>query len=482
MRSAKVNYLYNLAYQLLNVLMPLITAPYVARVIGATGIGISAYYNSLAGYFAAAGMLGLSNYGCREIARAQKDRDKMNKVFSGLFYLQLITCFLMIAAYIVYIIFFCKENMLLAWIYVLPIVAAMININWFFWGIEQFRITVTRSFAIKIITFFAILLFVRHSGDLWKYNIIMVLGIFLGNVPLLFLSRKYVSLVHVEGREIFQHLKPNLMLFVPIIGTMLYRSIDKIMLGNMLGFNEVGYYENADKIINICLGCITALGQVMMPRASQLISEGKKKESNLVAKKSFQFTTWFSSIILFGLLSVADMLVPLFFGQDFLASIDVLKVLSVSFLFLAWSNVVKTQIVMARKKDNIYIKSTLYGAGINIALNACMIPLFQGVGAAFATMITEGFVFFYITWQVRDEFQTSKVIKSSAQYLVIGAVMYVGVSLIGKHLSVSVSNLVLLVCSGGIIFLALNILLIVMGKDEFLSLAFGEVKNKLCKK
>lgn len=376
-KSAKFNYIYNLLYQVLNVLMPLATAPYLSRVIGPLGVGIFSYSNSMACYFGMVGMLGLTNYGSRSIAQCQGDHKKLNRTFSSLVYMQVALSFIMCILYAFYVAFIVQDNKLISWIQGLVVSTSLINLNWFFWGLEEFKITVTRSFIVKIINFICIFIFVRNNQDLWKYTLIMALGTFASNIPLVFLTKKFVRLVKIPFKEIWHHFIPNVILFIPFLSTTLYRTIDKVMLGWFTDYKQVGYYENADKIIVVCLGCVTALGQVMMPRASNLIAKGKMKESNILLHKSFNFTTIFASAIAFGLIAISDYFVPVFFGNSFLETIPVLVILGVTFIFLSWSNVLNTQVLMARSQDKIFLIATTAGAVFNTIMNGLFVPLLK---------------------------------------------------------------------------------------------------------
>lgn len=466
--NTKINYIYNVAYQILNVLMPIATAPYVARTIGADGVGIGSYYSTVAGYFATFAMLGLTNYGSRTIAQCGERRHEQNKVFSSLFYMQIIMCVIMGLLYTGYIFLFIKANIAMASLYGLTIVASAINLNWYFWGIEEFKITVTRSFVVKIVTFISIFVMVKDTNDVLLYNAILVIGNFLGNMPLIIIAPKYVKLVSVSFRDVWRNFKPNVMLFIPIIGATLYRTVDKVMIGLMINFQEVGFYENADKIINICLGCIIALGQVMMPRSSNLLSTGKIDESKRLLEKSFRFSSLFSSAITFGLLSVSSIFIPIFLGDNFEDSASILSILSLSFLFLAWGNVLKTQVIIAGEKDDIYIKATFLGLIINFSLNSILIPIMKGDGAAIATVITEGCVFIYLAFKIKQDISVGKMLKQSFPYLAVGFVMMIIVFIIRIQLDINIFSLIILICIGGVIFIIGCLILAFGFKDDLL--------------
>lgn len=465
-RSSKFNYIYSSAYQILNLLMPLATAPYLARVIGPSGVGIYSYTNVMAGYFAMFGLLGLTNYGSRTIAKCRDNQDKMNKTFSSLVILQVSLCLFVSILYTGYIITFVKDNLLISWLQIFVIFSSLINFTWFFWGIEEFKITVTRNFIVKIINFLCVFIFVRESEDLWKYTLIMAIGTFVGNLPLVFILKKYVKFVPVNIEDILKHLRPNLILFVPILSTSLYRTIAKLMLKWMAEYAEVGYYENADKIINICLGFVTALGQVMMPKASYLMEIGKIDECNRLTKKTLKFVTLLSSAIAFGILAVAKDFVPLFFGEAFVKTTPVLMILAPCFMIIAWSNVIKTQILMAREKDSIYVGATILGVICNIILNCGFISMYQATGAAIATLITEIVVLIYIVIRIKTTFSIVDSLKQSMPYIIIGLIMLFSVKIFNIITPSGINGLIISIFIGGAIYILSVIIWGILSHDE----------------
>lgn len=334
----------------------------------------------------------------------------------------------------------------------MPVLATIINLTWFYWGLEEFRITVTRSIFIKFITIACIFLFVKEKSDLWKYSLILSAGTFCGNIPLFLLLKKYVKFVKVDIKDILVHIKPNLILFIPALSVSVYRTMDKIMLGWLSTYSSVGYYENIDKIINICLGFITALGQVMLPKSANLVAKGKIDESNRLIVKSFKFSTLFCSALVFGLMSISDVFVPVFFGKEFMPSIDILMLLAPNLFLLAWGNVLKTQFLMPRGKDMAYIISTLLGAIINTIINIALIPKFSGIGAAIGTICAEFFSLMYILYVIKFDFDITKFIVS-IKYIFAGIVMMFGVVVIKQFVAVSLTGLIILIVSGAIIYI-----------------------------
>ena len=287
--SVTKNFLYNVTYQLLLIILPLITTPYISRVLGSGGMGTYTYTYTIANYFMLAAMLGVKNYGNRSTAAVRDSRQLLSRTFWEIYGLQFLCSAVVLAFYLIYILAFVRENRIIALIQGIYVLSGLLDISWLFFGVEQFRITVTRNIVIRLINLACIFLLVKDRGDLWIYTLIMTLGIALSQGYLWLYIRRIVDWYRPKLRDLRRHVLPELILFVPIIAVSLYTMMDKVMLGAMSTMNQVGFYEGASKILNIPLGVITALGTVMLPRMSNLAAKRKVRESGKYIYNSMIF-------------------------------------------------------------------------------------------------------------------------------------------------------------------------------------------------
>ena len=265
-KSITKNYIYNLSYQILIIFLPLITTPYVSRVLGAENVGIYGYTLSIVTYFVLFGALGISMYAQREIAYVQSDIKERSKIFFEIIIFRFITMFVSI---FLYYIFFVNGNNYQNYYFILimELVSTCFDISWFFQGLEEFKKTVIRNIIVKLISFICILVFVKTKNDLSIYILIYVLSNFIGNMSLWMYLPKYIEKIKINELNIFKHLKPTLWLFIPQIAMQIYTVLDKTMIGTIIeDKSEVGYYEQAQKIVKLCLTLVTSLGIVMVPR------------------------------------------------------------------------------------------------------------------------------------------------------------------------------------------------------------------------
>lgn len=423
MGKVKKNFVYNLIYQILILVIPLITAPYLARTVKADGVGIYSYTYSIVYYFMLLTMLGVNNYGNRTIAKVREDKEKRSKEFWGIYALQLIIGIIMLVLYFGYVMIFNNAYKNIAIIQSLFIISAMFDINWFFFGMEEFKKTITRNTFIKIGNVILIFALVKSPDDLWKYTLIMSGMMCLSQFILWGFLRKKIKFVKIGLKDIIKHIKPNLVLFIPVIAVSLYKMMDKIMLGKIANVTEVGFYENAEKIIGIPMTLITALGTVMLPRISNIIEKGEINKVNDYISKSISFVMFMSLAMCAGLISVGYNFAPIYFGVEFQKTGILIMLLSITLPFLSFANVIRTQYLIPAEKDKIYIVSVSLGAVSNLIMNILLIPKLESVGACIGTVTAEFIVMFYQAFAVRKKIQISKYIKNIIPFVLKAGVM-----------------------------------------------------------
>ena len=421
--NIKKNFIYNSLYQLLIIMIPLITTPYLSRVLGAKNTGVYSYSYAIATYFVLFIMLGLNNYGNRTIASIRYDNKILSKEFWSVYALQLICGLIATFVYVCYTILF--SNNIMTWILLIYVISGIIDINWFFFGMEQFKITVTRNTVIKIISTLLIFLLVKDSGDVYIYALISVMGTIIGQCVLWVYLARFVHMEKIGIGDIVKHIKPNLILFIPVIAISLYKYMDKIMLGALSSMSEVGYYDYSERVIQVPMALINSLGTVMLPKMSNVISKGERERADRYMLDSVIFVIAIVSIVCFGLMGVSDIFVPIFLGNNYYICIILFNILLPSCLFLGVANVIRTQYLIPMKRDKEYIISVFLGSIVNFVINYSLISGKGSVGAAIGTLFAEMTVCVYQVYSVKEEVKIFKMIKMASPFLVAGIVMYV---------------------------------------------------------
>lgn len=247
------------------------------------------------------------------------------------------------------------------------------------------------------------------------------------------------------------HLRSELLLFIPVIAVSLYKMMDKVMLGQMSTITQVGYYESTEKIINIPLGVITALGTVMLPRMSNLVAKGHAKESRQYIYNSMLFAVFLASAMCFGIAGTASDLVPVFLGKEYLPCILLLQAMAPTVLFIAWANVIRTQYLIPNKMDRSYIISVVLGAIVNLVINGLLIPRLDAMGAVIGTICAEGSVCLCQTLMVQQELEIKRYLRDALPMLLIGAGMLILVVTVSR-LADNPIVLLLEIVAGGIFY------------------------------
>lgn len=429
MKSVNKNFIYNSVYQLLLYLIPLILTPYISRTLGANNIGVYSYTYSIVYYFMLATLLGINNYGSRNIAQCSEDRNKIKDTFSTIYGLQVRVGIIMLIVYNIIVFVVMKKYFLIALIHNFFLLSAVFDINWLYFGLEKFKVTITRNVIIKILSLICVFAFVRSKNDLWIYTLIMSLSTLISQLYLFILLKKYADIRRASFKEAIVHLKGCLILFVPVLAYSIYRVMDKTLIGAIASTYELGLFDNSEKIINIPISILTAMGTVMLPYMSK-----QAKDKSLIEQKilsSFEMCFCFMVAMMFGLLAISDDFSIIYFGSGFEKCGEIIKLLVPSILFTSIANVVRTNYLIPLKKDNIYVISTIIGAIINLVINVILIGKYGALGACVGTTAAEFSVMFYQIICVRKEINLKNVFKIMLKYLLKGLVMYLIIVFIG---------------------------------------------------
>lgn len=395
--SIKVNYLYSIANTFIGLLFPLVTFPYVSRVLEPSGLGLYNFLNSIISYVTLFAGLGISLYATRKIAQHRDSLIERSKLTVEVFLLNVVTTFIAYSA--VFILDLClpriSEHRELFYVMSIGIILGPLSVNWFFQGIEDFKYITIRSLLVKCLSFVLLLTCVREKDDVIIYAIVAVIASVGNNLFNVIHLRKYISLHCFDWHtlRIWRHLKPSLVLFLLNIIISIYVNLDSAMLGFIKDDIAVGYYSIAGKLSHITLSMITTLGVVLLPRFSYLIKQNKIEEFDALARKSMDFTIGICLPIVAGFVTLAHPIVVTLFGEQYLNSILTLQIISPIILFASLTNVLGIQILYPKGKENVVILSTLGAAIVNFTLNWFLIPIYSQNGAAFSTAVAELIVF-----------------------------------------------------------------------------------------
>lgn len=447
MRLVK-NYLYNVGYQILILLIPLITVPYVSRVLGPEGVGINSYTTSIASYFVLFGAIGTNMYGNRTIAYVRDDKEKMSKAFWEILILRFITSGVSIIIFLAFAFFIAKDYKIYYIGQLFLLLSNFIDISWFFMGIEDFKKTVTRNTIVKILSVILIFTFVKSENDILLYIFILNISSFIGNLTLWTYLKKIIISIPFNEIKILHHFKGSMHLFLPQIAIQIYLVLNKTMLGSLYSVQSTGYFDNADKIVKVVLSVVTASGTVMLPRVANTFAKGDIEKVKKYLVVSLDLMTAIAIPCMFGLAGIAKVFSPIFYGQEF-SGIEILIItLSPVVVFIAWSNAIGNQYLLPTNQMKIYSASVIFGAVINFLLNLFLIPKFGAIGACISTVCAEFCVTFYQYCKIRKEITMKQNFINIIKYMVSGFIMLLVLNFLESKVSVAVSGLIIMVFAG----------------------------------
>lgn len=445
------NIVMNLIYQLLAIITPLILTPYLTRTLGSQGMGIYAYYYSIASYFGLFSMLGVTLYGNRTIAKAENEIDR-TKAFYEIYGIQAMASCLSLFAYILYTIIIC-ENLWISWMFAILVLSNLFDINWFFFGIEEFKITVARNTLIKIFSIVLVYFIIKDNNDVELYALITSFSTLITNIFLFYNLKNRICKVNIKELNLHKHIRNIFIFFIPVITVSIYNIMDKIMLGNLSDMNEVGFYECSEKVKNLPMSFVTAIGTVMLPRISNLFGNGKVGEGRLYLEQSLKVSMCLVAPICFGMMAVAREFVPLFYGEGFERCADIYQYLLLSCIFLCFAQNVKTQCLIPENKEKIFIISTIVGAITNFVLNLILIPIYASVGAAVGTLGAEIAVCSYQCIKICKDIPVRKYIFNVVPYIAISIFMYVFIKQMPAFFVGNLPNMIVKVTIGSILYI-----------------------------
>lgn len=477
MKSIKRNLIYNAILKVTAVVFPLITAPYISRVLEPDGLGLFNFATTYAGYFALVALLGIPQYGIRKVSASRKDLSKLQDVVSELMTLSFLVTAGVCLVYFATLFFIgeFRENYLIFLVAGIALYLAPLKVEWFFSGMEEYGFITLRAIIIRTLSIVAMFLFVKTKSDLIIYVGISALSTVLTDVWNLTKMYKLGVRPHFKVKGIKKHLHPVLLLFSASIAISVYTVLDTVMLGFMSDYSQVGYYSSTSHLSKTLLALVTSLSVVAMPRMSYYKEEGNNKELNNLANKSLLFVSFFAIPMVIGIICLSPTFVPLFFGDKFYEAIIPLQIICLLIVAIGMNNITGVQILVALGYDKQFLYSVLTGTVCNFTMNMLLIPKLGAVGAAIASVTAEFLILFVTAIFVKKNTdirfnQLSDIVKS-----LIGSIILIPIFLL---LNLAINGWLLVVVFpivGGLFYIAVQAIM----KHTSYKLFIGTVKNTL---
>ncbi len=476
-KSIGENYIYNLMYQLMAILIPLVTTPYISRILGATAIGDYSYTSGIVSYFGLVAATGTVNFAQKKIAVYENDIKKRSILFWEILLFRLICSIFVLIGYSIFIFNYMSQYRTLYIIQYFTVFSWLADISWYFQGTENFKITSVRNTIVKLGGTILIFLFVKEKSDLWLYTLIMSAMMLCGNLTMWHYVRKEIIWPGISQIHILKNTGMIIELFIPVISIQLYTVLDKTMLGTLCNTTEVGYYAQAEKIVKLALTVLNALSAVLLPRIAILYANKDIKKIREYYKKTLNFIFMLALPMLVGCILLADAFVPVFFGKGYDDVINLLKLESSLFIILSLGQVFGNFLIPMNKQRDFTIAVTV-AALVNISFNYIFIKT-MGMGAMGAVMasvlaecVSSGIQF----CAIREILKGKYILQILGKYLFPAAIMGIFIYSIGLMIG-GIRFLIVGMLGGEFVYIGI---LIIMKNDvifECLEKALMKIKK-----
>lgn len=477
-KSIKFNFIMNFILTVSNFLFPLITFPYVSRVLLPEGTGKVAFALSIVSYFTIFASFGVATYGIRAIAQVRDDKERLSKTMHELLFINIISMTIVYVALAIAILVvpkFAMEKELFG-VTSLFILFTIVGVEWLYKGLEKYQYITIRTIIFKIASLFLVFLFVKEKSDYIIFAFISIFAIVGSGVLNLINSRKLINYTLYSEYEFKKHLKPMFVLFLTSMAIAIYTSLDEGLLGLLSSPEQVGYYNAAVRVKGILFTLITSLGVVLLPRLSYYVENHMETEFHEALAKSTNFIIVIAASVVIFFTLFAKETILILAGENYVASIIPLQIVVWALILSAITNILGIQILLPLKKDKQLLFSVLCAATVDVIANFLLVPKLAAVGTALSVIAAELSV---LIVQIIILRQYIKILFSGLQLhkIIIALLIAIACALFVREIVVNTSTLIIFLCSSSVFFLAYFIILLLL-KEKFIMYVYHTIYTK----
>lgn len=438
-----INFIYNTSYQILTLLLPFITIPYVSRIFSPEGLGIYSSTLSTSQMFSIIGMFAVGAYGVKEIASNRDDKIKLSEKFYQIRYMQKTTMIISIILYYIFFVFINKgENRLFYIIQSIHLLSSLVDISWLFIGLEEFKKTVIRNVLVKLGSLSLIFILVKKPTDLLLYTFILAISMFLGNASMWIYTKGILNKNIKKVKNLRLNIIMAFTLLVPQVAYQIYTSFDRTILGVVNSMEAVGMYDQSQKIVRMAVGIVTSLSLVMLPRITNMISNNKTKdEINELLRKSLNLTLFISLGCTFGLIAINKNFVPWFYGNEYLDVSKLLNITSVVCVLTAVGGFLSNQYAIPKGNKKAYMIPIVSAAIVSIVLTTLLGKKLGAVGACISIVITESIALVLRIVFLRKDLNYKYLFSDLYKFVISGIFMFISIKISRNLLNLN-SNII----------------------------------------
>lgn len=476
-KKLKKNIIYNALYQVFTVILPIFTMPYLTRTLSEEQIGINSYSLSIVQIFILISFFGINNYASREIA-SENDKNKRNEEFWSIWIIQILFSILSFIALNLFNIYFIKENNMIFFIQSFLVLINMMEISWFFIGIEELKKIVIRNTVIKILMTTSIFVFIKNKEDFYLYILINIITSLVGNIVLVKYLKTYITIARINKQRVIYHLSKSWKFLIPQFSALIYTSLDKVLLGSFAGMTEVAYYDQSRRITGIMVALISSVGVALLPKTTNLVKENNKKEFENLLTQVFNNVFFISIYIVLGIISVSPNFVNWFFSKEYSGIIILMQIVSPIVIFIPIATILWNTILIPNKLDNIAIKSSVYCALISIILNILLDKNLGALGAIISLLIVEFYGMSYRIYYSRKYYNFKTFIPMISKYMSAAILGYTFTIPLNNVMQSNIISTLII----GIVFSIVYFLTLVILKDTLVLNYIKRINIRLIKR
>ena len=477
-KSIKKNFIMNAILTMSGFIFPIISFPYISRVLGPEGTGPVRFATAVVTYFGMFAQLGIPTYGVRACARVRDDRDSLSRTVHELLLINLVMCVIVYALFFIslWIVPKFRNSKVLLTIVSITILLNAIGVEYLYRALEQYTYITIRSIVFKLIALVSIFLLIHSLKDYVLYGAITIFAASASNILNFIHSRKLINYKWYGDYAFKKHYKAIVVFFAMSCATTVYLNLDSIMLGFMTTDTDVGYYDAAVKIKTILVSVVTSLGTVLLPRASYYVEHGEMEEFKRITKKALNFVCIFATPLMLYFIIFAREGILFLSGEKFAPSIAAMQIIMPTLLFIGLSNIMGIQILVPLGLERIVLYSEIAGAVVDLIINALLISSMKSAGAALGTTVAECIVFlvqFVFLCRIKDSIDIKDAYRGISYWkILLGICMAGAASFWVKMLDITsishnieLQNFILLAISA-IIFFGVYLTIMLLTKDR----------------
>ena len=475
-KSLKLNFIMNAMLTMSSFIFPLISFPYVSRILGPDGTGKVDFATSLIAYFLMFAQLGIPTYGVRACAKVRDDKHLLTKTTHELLIINLVMSVISYAVLFLALIFVprLREDRVLYILVSLTIIFNTIGMEWLYKALEQYTYITVRSILFKFVSLAAMFMLVREKDDYVIYGGITILASSASYLMNFLHARRYIDLRPMKGYDFRPHLKAVMVFFAMACATTVYTNLDKVMLGVMATNTDVGYYGAAARIKSILVSIVTSLGTVLLPRASYYVQNGQMDAFRKISQKALNFVVVAATPMMLYFILFARQGILLLSGEDYLGAVVPMQMIMPTLLFIGLTNILGIQILVPTGREKVVLCSVIVGAAVDLVCNLLLIPRFVALGAALSNMLAEAAVLVFQIIALRREVLSSF---RSIQYWKVAFGLLAGTAASIWVAGLGLGSFWALLLSACLFFVAYGLVLLVL-KERLLRDVIGQMLKK----